>query len=272
MVRSSRETHAGKNQMISVVILSHERPRLLRQCIESLYANTPQEQFTCVVCDDESLDFRTKKYLRSLTYRNFSLLETQNSGHVLSQLKNTAVYYSEQRFGRGDFLYIGDSDTSFLPCALSKLTDAAIKTEPLGFRLWGGQIHPFHRPIGDPPSCVGFGCTDSDRGQVYVSSLGRVIPSSCVEGITEHSILDGPSWLMRWDTWDAAGPLDRATASGVCRSEEYPWCEKLKSQGGRIGVIYPHVVIHTGLSQADGTPAPGAEERRAMIPQGVLAE
>ncbi len=230
--------------MTNVVILSHERLRLLRQCIESLYANTPMDQFNCVVCDDESQDFRVKKYLRSITHRNFSLLEATNSGHVLSQLKNTAAAYSEQRFGRGEFLHLGDSDVFFMPGWLERMT-AMAKTSEMDarFQLWGGQVHPFHEPIK----------------QIAVD-------------MTEHSILDGPSWFMRWNTWDICGPLDRTTAPGPCQSEEYPYCQRIISNGGRIGAISPHVVIHTGLSNSNGQLAPGAEQRRAMIPEGVYAE
>ncbi len=241
---------------------------LLRQCIESLYANTPLDQFTCTVLDDESSDFRLKKYLRSITHRNFSLLEVSNSGNVLSQLKNTAVAYSEQRFGRGDFLHLGDSDVYFMPGWMDKLTRCALLTEPK-FTLWGGQIHPFHQPLEGSPLIYGDGKIE---GQM-----------------TEHSILDGPSWLMRWATWDLCGPLDRTTAPGACQSEEYGFCERLTKRGikhndlefghpdvwyspARIGVIIPHCVIHTGLTQSSGAPAPGAAERRALIPPGVIAE
>ncbi len=116
--------------------------------------------------------------------------------------------------------------------------------EAENFRLWGGQVHPYHIPIEQK--------IDGHRyADIIDTDAGK---------LTEHSILDGPSWLMRWDTWGAVGPLDRTTAAGACRSEEYPWCEKLKAQGGRIGVIQPHCVVHTGLTQTDGASAPGAAE------------
>jgi hypothetical protein len=210
--------------------------------------------------------------LRGITRKNFSLLEVANSGHVLSQLKNLGMAWSEQRWGRGDWLYFSDNDVWFSPGWLEKLTVAAEKTEPLGFRLWGGQVHPFHKPIGEPPSCIGFGCADNDRGKVYVPSPGNVIPSTCVEGLTEHSVLDGPSWFMRWKTWRDFGPFQRTTAPGPCQSEEYPFCQRLIAGGGRIGVTVPHCVIHTGLTQSNGIPAPGAAERRGLIPPGVIGE
>ena len=261
--------------MTNIVMLGRNRLTLTKQAIESLYANTPGDNWTLTYVDDSSDDFRVSKYLRSINRKNFSLLEvTSGSSHVLSQLKNLGAYWSEQRWGRGDWLYFSDNDVFFSKDIgsdwLTALTGVAMTTEPEGFRLWGGQIHPFHQPIN--------------------ASVSH--PDNPCEW-TEHSILDGPSWLMRWPTWDLYGPFPRTTAPGACQSEEYPFCQRLTMPvaphpkhwkyidenigvttlgGGRIGVIHPHVVIHTGLSQTDGKPAPGYAERLKTIPPGVLAE
>ncbi len=232
--------------MVNVAMLSRNRFRLLEQSLASLYANTPRDQFNVTVVDDGSDCFKTKRLLRKYAgdNRNFALVEVENSVHVLAQLKNLAVGWSSQRFGRGDWLHLGDSDVCFLPGWLSRLTAAAETSEmDIRFRLWGGQIHPFHHPIK----------------QIAVD-------------MTEHEILDGPSWLMRWKTWNEIGPFSRKNNPGVCQSEEFPFCERLIKAGGRIGVISPHVVIHTGLTNSDGKDAPGRKEREAMIPEGVLAE
>jgi hypothetical protein len=229
-------------------------------------------------------DFRILRCLRGITRKNFSLLEvTSGSSHVLSQLKNLGAYWSEQRWGRGDWLYFSDNDVWFSPGWMDKLTNAAELTEQDGFRLWGGQIHPFHQPlVGPQGSPLSWGEVDAANG----NNVRRNAT------LTEHAILDGPSWLMRWNTWDTYGPLQRTTAPGVCQSEETPFCRLLTAPvsmtreqcreselrgttilgGCRIGVIHPHVVVHTGLSQSDGRPTPGAAERRALIPPGVLAE
>lgn len=245
--------------MTNIVILSHGRLRLLQQAIISLYGHTDHKAFNLVIVSDSETDFRVTKYLRSLVFKNLSLLEVSNSGHVLSQLKNLGVVWSEQRFGRGDWLYLSDADVFFMPEWSGKLTELAVRLEALDFRLFGGQVHPFHRPVApDVPA-----------------------------GWTEHMVLDGPSWLMRWETWDAVGPLDRTTAPGPCQSEEYSFCKRLTEpetqafylpygaetrKPSRIGVIYPPCIIHTGLTNSNGQLAPGATERRALIPSGIIAE
>lgn len=258
-----------------VMLIGPGRYRLTQQALESLQSGTDPDSYSLtLVCD--GVDFRT----RSLVDRQAenepvtsTVLHVENSGHTLSQLKNLGVAWSEQRFGRWEWLYFSDNDVFFTLGWMGKLTDVAGKSESLGFRLWGGQIHPFHQKKYQDPE----------------------IPE-CAHRITEHVILDGPSWLMRWNTWDEYGPFQRTTAPGPCQSEEYPFCERLTLPihpsvaqrteyekyvdgnrnleiigGGRIGVISPHVVVHTGLTHLNGQDAPGRKERELMIPEGVLA-
>jgi len=229
-------------------MLVRDRYALTKQALESLYANTSGDWNLSIV-DDGSADTRVIRLLREYSAKpNCSVLTVSNSGHTLSQLKNLGVAWSDQLFGRGDWLHVGDGDTCFMSGWLESMTNEAKSSEPDGFRLWGGQIHPFHKPIG------------------WISYNGFS------PGMSEHSVLDGPSWLMRWRTWDTFGPFDRLTAPGPCMSEEYPFCNDLIERRYRIGVIHPHVVIHTGLTHADGSDCVGRKEREAMIPHGVLAE
>jgi hypothetical protein len=265
--------------MTNVCFISHGRYRLLTQALESLYANTLRKNFNLTVVSDGEDDFRCRKILHYYIENesNFSLVEVANSSHVLAQLKNLAVFWSRQRFGCGDWLHLGDADVCFLPRWLDILTDIASASEKYGFRLWGGQIHPFHHQI--PPM---------DGGTHYVGSVLDIDGLRQCEW-TEHSILDGPSWFMRWKTWREFGPFNPINAPGPCQSEEFPFCQRLTAPviggsyreaerheanrtGGRIGVVQPHVVIHTGLTNSNGEPAPGATERRAIIPAGVYYE
>ncbi|SRR6266700_1401292 len=238
-----------------VMLLGPGRYRLTRQALESLAANTdPASYNLTLVCDE--LDFRTEALAIHTIFAisgltpNVTSLRIENSGHTLSQLKNLGVAWSEQRFGRGDWLYLSDSDVWFSAGWLDKIIMVGEAADHTAFRLFGGQIHPFHGPTHFP---------------VDSAADGRF-------GWTEHSVLDGPSWLMRWSAWLQYGPLDRTTAPGTCRSEEYPFCRRLLAGGGRIGVTQPHVVVHTGLTTADGHDCVGRKERELMIPEGVLAE
>lgn len=259
--------------MTNIVMVVKDRLRLTQQALMSLRLSTVWDSYTLTLVDDASQDFRVMRLLDSQCekYSNTRLVRIQWSDGVVSRAKNLGVYWSEQCFGRGDWLYLSDNDVYFRAGWLDWLVEGANVTEPDGFALWGGQVHPFHSPL-----------------RTQVNEMLRSSPIKDPFQVDEHGILDGPSWLMRWRTWDLCGPFDSNTAPGVCQSEEYPFCQRVQVRGGglskedfrdsafylpgRIGVIHPHVVLHTGLTNSDGKDAPGRKEREAQMERGVIYE
>ena len=228
--------------MTNIVMICRDRYKLTKQALESLDAHTDRGAYTITIVDDGSMAFRVRGLLARFCEDHpgqAQLITLNTSDHVLARAKNIGVSWARESFGEGDWLYLSDSDVWFAPGWLKALEGFALATERQGLRLWGGQCHPFHQPERE-----------------------------LVHGY-EVAVLDGPSWLMRWNNWTG---LSRDCASGPCQSEEYPFCKAIRDDGDRIGVIHPHVVVHTGLTQTDGKDAPGRAERQAMIPQGVLAE
>jgi len=238
----------------NIVMLCHERFRLLEQALKSLDAHTDRSSYNLVLVDDGSKDFRVGKLLAKWAERsNVAVVNVLNSGHVLAQLKNLGVAASEQFFGQGKWLYLSDSDVWFAPGWLDRLTLLAARTESLNFALWGGQVHPFHKGP-------------------YWHGQSPIVLMDSEDNIHPVDVLDGPSWLMRWDTWTDHGGLDRQSAAGPCQSEEYPFCERLRSAKRKIAAIEPPVVEHTGITQSNGKLAPGAAERIARKLEGILYE
>jgi len=239
--------------MTNVVMLCHNRLRLLQQALRTLYDNTPREEFTLTLVDDQSTDFRARRALEDWAQAgNATLLTINKSAHVLARGKNLGAFWSEQSFGRGEWLALCDSDVAFTPNWLETLIAGAEAGEIHGFKLFGGQAHPFHQ--FDPNLFITIG--ERFKGTV----------------LREHQVLDGPSWFMRWSTWDQTGPFSRDCAPGTCQSEDAEWCARLTQNGGRIGVVHPHVVLHTGLTNTAGADAPGRKEREAARVAGVLYE
>ena len=239
--------------MTSIVMLCQDRFKLTSQALSSLMSHTDRGAFNLTLVDDGSIDFRIRNLLRNASVvQPASFIEVEKSDHNLGKLKNLGSAWSALNFGCGpeDWLYLSDCDVYFTEGWLDKLIKVAEDTERHGFKLWGGQVHPFHQSTVMVGGCY-------ETGVPYVK---------------EYSVLDGPSWLMRWKTWHEFGPLTMTGGAGPCKSEEYPFCEKLRDAGGRIGVIQPHVVIHTGLTQTDGKDAPGRKEREQHRVQGVLYE
>lgn len=250
--------------MTNIVMLCHNRLRLLEQALRTLAQNTPAEEVTVTLVDDCSSDFRVRRLLEVYAARQrWTCIRIEKSEHVLARAKNTGVYWSEQTFGRGDWLYLSDSDVAFLPGWLGMLIQTAEASEPRGYKLWGGQIHPYHLPVHEPKY-------EPDGSQVFHVDFGK--PGDGNARWTEHQVLDGPSWLMRWSTWDLVGPLDPYCAPGTCQGEDGGWCDRLRASGGRIGVVHPHVIAHTGLTNTSGADAPGRAEREAQMIPGILYE
>lgn len=228
-------------------MLCFSRPKLLTQALETLFRNTDSKDFNLTLVLDQPEDFRIRKIVEPYFVRsNVTSITIDKSAHVLARAKNLGAYWSEQAFGRGDWLYLSDSDVAFLPDWLGRLTEFQVSSGDWKPTLCGGQVHPFHKPREDP--------------HPYIPH-------------PQYSVLDGPSWFMRWNTWDFVGPLDATCAPGVCQSEEYSFCNRITSHSADyIAVIEPHVVIHTGLTNSDGKPAPGYEERLKAMPKGIYYE
>jgi len=220
--------------MINVVMIARNRPNLTRQAVVSLYAHTPPDSFNLTLVDDQSDD------LIEVESPNACVLRIGRSNGVVSKIKNLGVYWSEHYFGRGDWLYLSDNDVYFKPDWSLDLTIAMQQTYYQTFRLVGGQNHPYHHPI---------------------SILGMV---------REYGALAGTSWLMPWSTWDKYGPLEESNAPGVGQSEDHAFCQKIRADGYKVGAVWPHVVLDTGITQTDGQLSPGHEHKKRV--EGVVYE
>ncbi len=234
--------------MINIVTLTRNRPKLVQQFLQSLYSTLGHKEFNLTIVDDESGQ-EIAWIFRDFQASNLMILHARNTGHNLAMLKNLGTQASRLRWGMGDWLYLGDSDTMFLGGWAQALVTSATSSEEDGFVLWGGQNHPFLHP--DPGMFISIG---HHRYK-----------------LEETKMLDGPSWLMRWATWDSMGGL-RGTAPGPGQSEDSEFCMRLSAQGGRIGVLQPNVVIHCGLTNSLGKDIVGRELLEERIPKGVIAE
>ncbi len=226
--------------MTNIVMVVKDRLRLTQQALESLASHTNCNDYTLCLVDDNSQDFRVRKLLHETSLRpNVTFIRIEKSAGVVARAKNIGAAWSRQTFGEGAWLYFTDNDTYFKAGWLPTLVEYATGGEDRwNVKLVGGQSHPFHHAESD-------------------GSL---------------SVLDGPSWLLRWSTWEKYGPFPSDCAPGTCQSEEYPVCNRIREAGGKIWSIDPPVVIHTGLTNTKGEKAPGYEERKALMEPGVVYE
>jgi len=225
--------------MINIVMTVRDRYQLTKQSIESLFTNTIGDDYNLVIVDDGSTDFRLLRLLDDVALKpNASVLYVANSNHKLSHLKNLGVAYSRMRFGAGDWLYLSDNDVYFTDGWNTRMLEMARLVESMGFALFGGQSHPFHKPLNGKDGA----------------------------SFTEHDCLAGTSWMLRWSAWDTVGGLSLDTAPGVCQSEDFAFTEHLRLDcGGRIAVCNPFVVYDCGITNSNGDPTPGHEHKRDFL-------
>jgi hypothetical protein len=223
--------------MTNIVVITRGRYTLLEQTLRSLCHHTDSLDYTLTVVADREDDFRVKRLLDA--YSDAQVVYLSNSTHKLSDLKKIGVTVSQHTFGEGHYLYLSDNDVYFCKGWLKALTTLAEGTFLQGFRLWGGQNHPYHMPTK------------------YVADLSEL-------GAKEYDMLAGTSWMMHWETWkDLSGNL-KSDGPGVCKGEDVALCHTLRAKGLRIAALDPPLVLDCGWTNSDGKPAPGLELRRAV--------
>jgi glycosyltransferase involved in cell wall biosynthesis len=109
--------------MTNIILLTRDRPRLLRQCLDSLFGSAAGRKlprhhphpFTLTVIDDGTTDNAAQRILSDLP-RNCCRLEVfRNSGHNIGELKSAGVVSADLYFGRGEWLCIADNDVYWQP-------------------------------------------------------------------------------------------------------------------------------------------------------------
>mgnify|MGYP001455764085 CR=1 FL=1 len=229
---------------MNAVMVARGRPKLTQQAIMTITGNSPNSLRLTVVDDDGT--HGTLRYQCALGNgpAPIEVAIAPNQDHVLGFLKNFGVEHGELlQFRSPDgLLYLSDNDAYFTPGWYERMTTLLPLAEKEGFRLLGGQNHPYHLPIAE---AVG----------------GHV---------REYNAIAGTSWLMTWKTWDEFGPLVETGGPGIGKSEDGDFCAKIRAAGYRVGAVWPPVVYDCGITNTDGKRCPGAEHIKRH--EGVIYE
>lgn len=241
---------------VNVVVTVKDRPEHTRQCLESLNAHTKPGGINLTVVDDQS-DMMLFRWLNEQLNPHAAHLVRTKETLGVGGAKNYGVKLAEEKWGRGDFLYLSDNDAFFLPGWLETLTKAmeSVEGPTFGVRLLGGCNHPYHRPekfrLPSNPAPVPMYLTSNEfDGSVLI-----------------YGALAGTSWLMRWETWDKYGLLPD-NARGTGQSEDTEFCRRITKDGCRVGATHPRVVIDCGKTDTFGKQVVGSEHY--MPVEGVM--
>ncbi len=225
----------------NLVLLVKDRPRLTEQCLKSLYANTPMDQFN-VVCVDDGSGMETRTILADYwTRKNCHIIHFAESIGIVGFLRNVGAWASERYFGCGEYLAFLDNDIAVFPGWLDKIKESlgpllsSIEAGKPVVDILGGCRHPYH------------GVNGTTRNR---SDGSRIELTDAVAGY---------SLFMRWGTWADYGPFD-SNQKGVGASEDFALCQRVIADGGKVGYIHPPVLAHCGIVNTDNKPATGADQ------------
>jgi hypothetical protein len=238
---------------VNVTFLVCNRPRLTQQALYSL-GPTDGDVMNVTVSEDCKCDAETQKVLSDWYQSNPK--NRHLCGHTAEygtgSLRNQVIAASEKYFNRGSHLYLSDNDVFYYPAIFEKLVPIYEYAWTLGFRVLGAVNHPFHQPISSTPVYAG----------------GRQV----ICHINEVHALALQSMLMRWEVWDKYGPFDDTPVGRVRMSEDVAFTNKIRADGGRIGVVSPALAVNTGITDSFGGRIPGWELVEQQCPKGVYCE
>jgi|SRR6185369_4068610 len=235
---------------VNIILLVKDRPRLTEQCLKTLYANTPEDQFNLTIMDDGSAGPTIDVICRYVHPKaNCRLVSFPESIGIVGFLRNVGAAASERYFGRGEYLYFSDNDIYFKHGWLNWMKGMMMFAEPQ-VKVLGGYRHPFH----------------GVNQRLGWSSWGETETTDAVAGY---------SMLMRWETFDKYGPFDQHS-KGVCQSEDFAFCQKIIKDGGLVGYCNGPTIINCGVTNSEGKPAIGHEAfKQQEIPyyaKGIIFE
>lgn len=222
--------------MTNLILLSHNRPNLLAQCLRTLYDTTPESQFNLTIIDDCSGPDTTRVLGRYTSKPNCHVVYFMKHVGIVGFLRNVGVWTSERTFGRGEWLCTIDNDIAFKERWLDVMTDRADFGDRVGIKLLGGYRHPFHGLAAGAFTAAMF--------------VG--------EGIEITDAVAGYMQFMSWSIWDQNGPYDQHS-KGVCQSEDFALSRNVCLRGHAVGYVTPPVIVNCGITNSEGNPAIGSE-------------
>jgi hypothetical protein len=230
--------------MTNITILAANRPRLLKQALDSIGDLSD----ATVTIRNEKVNDEVHQIAAHWVFdegdANKSYFQWNDANVGTGRARNHVIHSSENRFGRGDYLYLSDDDVYFLrPDWLKTLIEAyEWMKEHHGYRVVGAYNHPFNQPV-----------THCEKGY------------ECYAVATQ-------SMLMDWSVWDQFGPFCNTPAGKVCQSEDVDFSNRIRAAGYKVGVISPALLVNTGITNSFGEKIVGWEMVKAEAPEGIIVE
>lgn len=229
-----------------------DRFNLTRQALESL-ASSGLEGMTVTVLDDRSLD-NTRDLVVTWSREHKAKYIRNDQPLGTGQLRNMVMEESRKHFGKGDYIAPHDNDTFYKPGWMQRLVTCYEATQVWKVAIIGAYGHPYHIPSAE-----------------WLEVLDPITKKDVFK-VREVQALATQSMFMAWDVWDRYGPFCDTPIDKTCQSEDVDFTNRIRKDGSRLGVVYPHLIHATALKNTFGEPGPGWELVKAECPPGVLCE
>jgi GT2 family glycosyltransferase len=223
-------------------LLCHTRPRLLKQALGSI--GDTSNMTIDIYADDPTIEVHhlCREFMQSKDGSYTVVGASKGTGAARNSVIQSAQWH------RREYLYLSDDDVCWLrPDWLSVLIAAYEEAWAHGFKVIGAYGHPYHLPID------------------YLK-VGEGV------GVYEVQALALQSMLMRWEVFDAYGPFKETPVGAVCQGEDCDFGEKIRADGGKLGVVFPPLLVNCGITNSFGQPIPGWEMVKKEAPEGVICE
>jgi GT2 family glycosyltransferase len=221
---------------LSIVIVSWNTVQLLKQCLDSIYANPPGCTFEIWVVDNASSD-ESVSMLRS-GFPDVHLIDNhENMG--FAGANNQAL-----KLCQGSFILLLNPDTIVKPHSLEQLI-IVLRSQPqvggIGPRLLNGDT-------SFQPSCYPFPTLTREFWRLFY--LDKIVPYGIYDSLKwdqskprDVDSIQGACLLLRKEVLDQVGLFDE---SFFLYSEEIDLCYRIKRAGWRLLWLPEASIVHLG--------------------------
>lgn len=223
----------ARTPAVSIIIPTYNRLDLTRQCLQTITAHTPKDQFEIILVDNASTD-GTREFLRKAhdERRLISVLNDSNAGFARACNQGASA-------ARAPYVLFLNNDTEVKPGwfeALLKVVQADPAVSAVGSRLLYGDGTVQHAGIGIFDDQV-------HRDPLQARNLGQRLPADAPEvmKVREFQALTAACLLVRKTAFDGVNGFDEGYWNGY---EDVDLCFKLRAAGGRIVYQPESVVVH----------------------------
>lgn len=229
---------------LSIIIVNWNARDVLRDCLQSVYAQTSSIEFEVIVVDNHSADGSVEMVRKEFPQ---VILLAESHNHGFAKANNIG-----SRVATGDYLLYLNSDTLVLDRALEKVLaycDSDGSFDVMSCRILNadGSLQPNCSMF---PSLLNMG--------IFLTGMYKLAPRSQFwgrehmtwfdyESAREVDVISGCFMLVRRAVYEQVGGMDERF---FMYSEETDWCFRFHHAGFKVGYWPGADIIHLGGASA----------------------